>query len=71
MVALRARETCIVRGFAQYNKGDRAVFSEEEALSLLEQYPESWVEEVQEDSRMKAPSKPPTNKMVKAPERKK
>lgn len=70
MVELLARETCIVRGFAQYNKGDRAVFSEEEALSLLEQFPDSWAE-VPEDSRMKAPSKPSINKMVKAPERKK
>ena len=71
MVLLEATESMIVRGYAQYNKGDRASFSDEEALRLLDEYPEGWRECHREDAKPKAPSGPPVNKMVKQPERKK
>jgi hypothetical protein len=71
MVTLEATERCIIKGYAQYSPGDRAIFSDEEALSLLEQFPNGWRECHREDAKPKAPSVPPTHKMVKAPERKK
>jgi hypothetical protein len=71
MVTLEATERCIIKGYAQYNPGDRAVFSDEEALNLLEQFPNGWRECHREDAKLKAPSAPPTHKMVKTPERKK
>lgn len=71
MVTLEATGSLIVRGYAQYNKGDRASFSEEEALSLLEQFPDGWRECHREDAKPKALDAPPVNKMVKQAERKK
>lgn len=71
MVTLEAQSTCIIRGYGQYNKGDRATFTEEEALKLLDEFPDGWQECRREDAEIKAPSKPPQNKMVKQPERKK
>ena len=71
MVTLEAKEKCIIRGYAQYNKGDRASFTEEEALKLLEEYPDGWQECRREDAEIKAQSAPPKSKMVKQPERKK
>ena len=71
MVTLEATGSLIIRGYAQYNKGDRASFSEEEALKLLDEYPEGWRECHREDVKPKALTAPPVNKMVKTPERKK
>lgn len=71
MVTLEAKEPCIIRGYGQYNKGDRACFSEEQALSLMDEFPGGWRECHQEDAVKKALAAPPSNKMVKAPERKK
>ncbi len=71
MIVLEAQAPCIIRGYAQYNKGDRAFFSEEEALQLLDEFPGGWRECHREDAQPKAPAAPPVNKMVKTPERKK
>lgn len=71
MVTLEATGSIIVRGYAQYNKGDRASFSEEEAISLLEQFPDGWRECHREDAKPKALEAPPVHKMVKHAERKK
>lgn len=71
MVTLEATGSLIIRGYAQYNKGDRAFFSEEEALQLLEQFPDGWRECHREDAKPKALDAPPVNKMVKQAERKK
>lgn len=71
MIVLEALEPCIIRGYAQYNKGERAFFSEEEALKLLDEFPNGWRECRREDAKPKAPTAPPVHKMVKAPERKK
>jgi len=71
MVTLEATGSLIVRGYAQYNKGDKASFSEEEALSLLEQFLDGWRECHREDAKPKALEAPPVNKMVKHAERKK
>lgn len=71
MVTLEAQESCILRGYGLYNKGDRAFFHEEEALKLLDEFPNGWRECRREDAKVKALDAPPVNKMVKAPERKK
>ncbi len=71
MVLLEALESSIIRGYSQFNKGDRAFFSEEKALELLEDFPHGWRECHREDAKLKAPTAPPSNKMVKTPERKK
>lgn len=71
MVTLEAKATCILRGYGQYNKGDRASFTEEEALKLLDEFPDGWQECRREDAEVKAQSAPPKHKQVKQPERKK
>jgi hypothetical protein len=71
MVILEAQYSCIVRGYAQYNKGDRAVFSEEKAVQLLDEFPDGWRECRQEDATVKAPTAPKFDKMKRAPEYKK
>lgn len=71
MVQLEALEPCILRGYGRYNAGERACFSEEQALSLLEEFPQGWRECHREDAKPKALDAPPSNKMVKAAERKK
>lgn len=71
-IVLQATHGIIVRGYAQYNKGERAVFSVEQAASLLDEYPEGFVEVRQEDANLvKALTAPPVDKMRRAPERKK
>lgn len=71
MIVLEATGPCIIRGYAQYNKGERAFFSEEEALKLLDEFPHGWRECHREDAKPKALDAPPVNKMVKHAERKK
>lgn len=71
MVTLEAIEPCIIQGFAQYNAGERATFTEEQALSLLEEFPNGWREYHREDAAIKAPSVPPKDKMIKRAEQKK
>lgn len=71
MVILEAKSTCIIRGYGQYNQGDRATFTEEEALKLLDEFPDGWKECRREDAEAKAYSAPPVDKMVKRAERKK
>lgn len=72
MVVLEAQEPSILRGYGYYNKGDRAVFSDEEAVRLLDEFPDGWRECRREDAKMvKAPEAPPVNKMVHKAERKK
>lgn len=71
MITLEATGSLIIRGYAQYNKGDRASFTEEEALKLLDEFPDGWRECHREDAKPKALDTPPVNKMVKSPERKK
>lgn len=71
MITLEATGSLIIRGYAQYNKGDRASFTEEEALKLLDEFPDGWRECHREDAKPKALDTPPVHKMVKAPERKK
>ena len=71
MVTLEATERCILRGYAQYNPGDRVAFSDEEAIRILDEFPDGWRECRREDAKAKALDAPSTSKMVKAPERKK
>ena len=71
MITLEATGSLIIRGYAQYNKGDRASFTEEEALRLLDEFPDGWRECHREDAKPKALEAPPVNKMVKHAERKK
>lgn len=71
MVTLEAQRTHLFSGSAQYNKGDKIAVSEEEALKILEQFPDGWRECRREDAETKAPHEPPKNKQVKAPEHKK
>lgn len=71
MVTLEAQAPCIITGYGLYNKGERATFSDEEAVRLLDEFPDGWRECRREDAKVKALDAPPTNKMVKAPERKK
>jgi len=72
MVTLEATGSCIVRGYGQYNKGDKVCLSDEQALDLLDQFPDGWRECHREDAtQTKAPTAPPVNKMVKTAERKK
>lgn len=71
MVLLEALESSIIRGYSQFNKGDRAFFSEEKALELLDEFPQGWRECHREDAKPKALEAPPVNKMVKHAERKK
>ena len=71
MVTLEAQMPCNIQGYGYYNKGERAAFSDEKALQLLEEFPDGWRECRREDAKVKALDAPPTNKMVKAPERKK
>lgn len=69
-ITLQATETVILRGRGQYNKGDKAVFSIEDAATLIDQFPDAW-REVEDATLHKAPAAPPANKMVKQPGRKK
>jgi hypothetical protein len=71
MVVLEATAPCIIRGYGQYNRGERAVFSDEEAVRLLDEFPDGWRECHHEDAKIKALTAPQQNKMQKAPERKK
>lgn len=72
MVEMIALEPCIIRGGGYFNKGDRAVFSDEQAVRLLDEFPDGWRESRREDAKVvKAPDAPPTNKMVHKAERKK
>lgn len=64
-------ESVVVRGYGQYNPGDKATFSEGEVASLLSEFPSGWRACQREDAKRKALEAPPTNKMVKAPEHKK
>lgn len=70
MPVLEVLEPAIVRGFGQYNKGERVVVSDSEATTLLTEYPNSW-RRCQEDAITKAPTGPPRDKMTRLPERKK
>lgn len=70
MVILEAQAPCIIRGYGRYNTGERAAFSDEEAVQLLDEFPDGWLECRREDAVSKALSAP-SNKMLKAPERKK
>lgn len=70
MPVLEALEPTIIRGFGQYNRGERAVVSERDATALLNEYPNSW-RRCQEDAITKAPTGPPRDKMTRLPERKK
>ncbi len=71
MVILEVQEPCILSGYGAYNKGERVSFSEEDAIRLLDQFPDGWRECRREDAKVAALDAPPKNKMVKAPERKK
>jgi hypothetical protein len=71
MVVLEATGPCIIRGFGQYNRGERATFSDEEAVRLLDEFPDGWRECRHEDAKVKALDAPTHSKMQKAPERKK
>lgn len=74
MVVLEAKERCIVRGYSQYNAGERVVVSEEDAIRLLTEFPDGW-KEIPDEPKMptshKALSAPVVDKMKRAPERKK
>jgi hypothetical protein len=74
-VVLEAMERCIIRGYAQYNIGERVVFTDDEAIRLLEQFPDGWKEVKPEPVKMptsqKALTAPAIDKMKHAPERKK
>lgn len=71
MVTLEVMRSHLTRGYAQYNPGDKIAVSEEEALQLLEEFPDGWRECRREDAVTKALDAPPKNKQVKAPEHKK
>ncbi len=71
MVTLEATQRCILRGYAQYNPGDRIAVSDEEAIRLLDEFPDGWRECRREDAITKAPNSPSAHKMVKQPEKKK
>ena len=67
-VILEATEPFVLRGYGQLNRGERAVFTTEQALALLAEFPEGF-KEVQ-DAVLKAPSAPTVDKMQRT-ERKK
>jgi hypothetical protein len=72
MVILESIGTNIVTGYAQYNHGEKAAFSEEEAAALLFQFPEGWRRCQREDAAVKkAYAFPVQDKMYRKPERKK
>jgi hypothetical protein len=70
MPVLEALEHTILRGYGQYNKGERVVVSDRDAAALLTECPDSW-RRCQEDAITKAPTGPPRDKMTRLPERKK
>lgn len=72
MVILESIGTNIVTGYAQYNHGEKAAFSEEEAAALMDQFPEGWRRCQREDATVKkAIEYAPHDKMLRRPERKK
>lgn len=71
-VILQATEPFVLRGYGQLNKGEKALFSTEQALALMAEFPEGFIEIRQEDAVFKkAPVAPTVDKMQKAPERRK
>jgi hypothetical protein len=71
MTTLEATAVNIIRGYGLYNPGEKAVFSDEDAASLLREFPNGWRRCHREDAEVKAPTAPPSHKMVKKPEQKK
>jgi len=70
LVTLEVMEPIILRGYAQYNRGERVALPLERATELIVEYPECF-KEVRQDDETKALDAPPTHKMLKGPKHKK